>query len=127
MNRFPTFVVWLAGLGFLGFGLWLLAEPVAPLAGLGIVAESAPARIELRTFYGGLEVGLGLWLLAAGTRPDWRRAALWLVLLSHAGLGLTRLAGIAIEGAFVPFFGWALAWELGFAALAAIALAAHRD
>ena len=55
-------------------------------------------------------------------RPDWRRPGLWAVLLSNGGIGLTRLAGIALSGVFVPFFAIALAWELGFSLLAVVAL-----
>lgn len=122
MNTFRIILLTLAGFGFLGFGLWFLIDPLAPLAATGITVSGAPAPTELRAFYGGLEVGLGLLLLAAARCPSHRRAGLWLVLASNGGIGLARLLGVAIDGTWVPFFTVAILWEAGFATLAALAL-----
>lgn len=122
MKTFPSMVVILAGLGFLAFGIWLLLDPVGGLAKVDIVGSSRAGEVELRAFYGGLEIGLGLWLLAAVQRATWRRPALWLVLFVNGGTGLARLMGIALTGVFTPFFAACLLWELGFAVLAALAL-----
>lgn len=122
MERLATLVPAAAGLGFLAFGLWLTVDAPPVLGGVGIEATSVAGLIELRAFYGGLELGLGAFLLACAAQPGWRHAGLWLTLLANAGIAAVRLAGIATTGVFTPFFGWALAWELGFAALAAIAL-----
>jgi hypothetical protein len=121
MKNFAIALIFLCGLGFLGFGLWLVLAPAAALAPLGITA-SAAGLIELRAFYGGLELGLGVFLLTCAARPEWRRAGLWLTFLGNAGIGLTRIAGIAMSGEFVPFFAYALVWELGFSGLAALCL-----
>lgn len=126
MDRFALIVLWLAGLGFLGFGLWLLVDPVGGLAGVDIEGTTAAGVVELRAFYGGLEVGLGLFLIACAQRPGWREAGLWLVLLGNLGIGLTRLYGIWDSGQFTPFFGYALAWEIGFPMLAWRALRGRR-
>lgn len=126
MRTFSVFVLALAGLGFLGFGLWLLADPAGGLAGVGIAATTAAGLVELRAFYGGLEVGLGLFLLICAARPNWRTPGLWLVLLSNLAIGLTRLYGIGDSGEFNNFFAAALAWEFGFPALAAVALMGQR-
>jgi hypothetical protein len=122
MPHFATLVLWAAGLGFLGFGLWLLLDPVGALGPLGIEAAAPAARTELRAFYGGLELGLGLWLLAASRSERLRRGALWLVLAVNAGIATARLFGLVVDGEWIPFFTAALAWELGFAALAGLAL-----
>ena len=126
MPRLPTVVLVLAALGFLGFGLWLLVDPVGGLAGVDIAATSPAGVIELRGFYGGLEVGLGVFLLGCARRPDWRVPGLWLVLLGNLAIGLTRAYGIASTEVFTPFFAVALVWEFGFPLLAWAALRAMR-
>jgi len=127
MKVFPILVLALCALGFLGFGLWLLADPASALAKIGINASSPTGLVELRAFYGGMELGLGLFLAACLWRPEWREAGLWLVLLANGGAGLARLFAIWAGGAAVAgYLGWALLWELGFAALGGLALAASR-
>ena len=124
MKAFPVLLIALCALGFLAFGLWLLADPAGALAKIGVATTSATGTIELRAFYGGMEIGLGLFLGCCALRPEWQAAGLWLVLLANGGAGLARLLGIALAGASAGgYLGWALAWELGFAALAALALA----
>ena len=52
MKLFPTVVIALCALGFLAFGLWLLADPVGALAKIGIASNSATGSIELRAIVG---------------------------------------------------------------------------
>lgn len=125
MQRFAQTLLVLAGLGFLAFGAAILVAPAEVLGRVGITG-SAAGLVELQAFYGGLELGLGGFLLAAGFVAGWRRPGLWVVALANGGIGLARLVGIAGSGEFTPFFGWALAWEFGFALLAALALAGTR-
>ena len=122
MRIFSKWLVVLAGLGFLGYGIAFLIAPEATLAGAGLQLTGTGAVVELRAFYGGLELGLGLWLIFAGLNDKLLRPALWLTLASNGGIGCSRLLGLALGGAWIPFFGYALPWELGFAALAAGAL-----
>ena len=122
MHTFSKYLVVLAGLGFLGYGIAFLIAPEATLAGAGLQLTGTGAVVELRAFYGGLELGLGLWLIFAGLNDTLVRPALWLTLASNGGIGCSRLLGLALGGAWIPFFGYALPWELGFAALAAGAL-----
>ena len=122
MDTYRATLLALAGLGFLGFGLWFLVDPIGPLAAIGITATGDPAATEFRAFYGGLEVGLGALLVAAASRPAWRVPGLWLVLATNGGIAMGRLLGVALDGVWVPFFTYALVWEVGFALLAAIGL-----
>lgn len=122
MRIFSKWLVVLAGLGFLGYGVAFLIAPEATLAGAGLQLTGIGGNVELRAFYGGLELGLGLWLIFAGLNDKLLRSALWLTLASNGGIGCSRLLGLALGGAWNPFFGYALPWELGFAALAAGAL-----
>jgi hypothetical protein len=123
MKLFPNVVLALCALGFFAFGLWLLLDPVGALGKIGIQASSATGVVELRAFYGGMEIGLGLFLGLCLVKPEWKVAGLWLVLLANGGAGLARLLGVFLSGAAVGgYLGWALLWELGFAALGATAL-----
>ena len=117
MERFRILVLVLAGLGFLGFGAWFIVDPIGPLAAIGIGVSGDPAAI-----YGGVQVAIALLMLVAATKPAWRDAGLWLVLAVNAGIAAARLLGVAIDGVWVPFFTYALIWELGFSALAAAGL-----
>jgi len=124
MKLFPILVLALCALGFFAFGLWLLLEPAGALGKIGIEARSAVGLVELRAFYGGMEIGLGLFLAWCCLRPEWQLAGLWLVVLANGGAGLARLFAIWAGGAALGgYLGWALLWELGFSALGGIALA----
>jgi len=119
---FARVLLWLAGLGFIGFGVAFLIDPLGTLAAVGIVIDGKLAATEFRAFYGGVEVGLGVALIAADLVPGYRRAGLWLCLLSYGGIGLARALGIALAGEATNFLWFALATELGLAALAVAAL-----
>lgn len=82
---------------FLGLGLWLFAVPEA-LNGLGIEMNQPDARIDVRATYGGLELGIAAFLIWCLFRDAWVRTGLAAVGFLCAGLGITRLLGIAIEG-----------------------------
>ena len=115
-------VLVLSGLSLAGFGLAFLVEPLGTLAAAGIRLEGAVAATELRAFYGGLEVALGLLVLACAARPARRRDGLWLTLAIFAGIGVARVVAMLASGADTPFFRFAAATELALAVLAAIAL-----
>lgn len=121
MDKFGKWVLVLAGLGFLGFGLAIVAAPAAVLGGVGI-SGTAAGVVELRAFYGGLELGLAAFLLACAARPAWREPGLWSVALVNGGIAAARLLGIALSGEFTGFFAGALVWELGFTVAAILAL-----
>ena len=109
MKTFPNVVLALCAVGFLGFGLWLLVDPVGALAKIGIVSTSKVGEVELRAFYGGMEIGLGLFVAWCCFRPEWQQAGLWMVLLASGGAGLARLLGIFLSGAALgSYLGWAL-------------------
>ncbi|MFY2763114.1 DUF4345 family protein [Arenimonas sp. MALMAid1274] len=123
MNTFGKWVLVLAGLGFLGFGVAIVIDPAVVLGAVGISGTPA-GLVELRAFYGGLELGFGAFLLACAWRREWFRAGLWLVALSNGGIAAARLLGIATSGEFTGFFAGALVWELGFTLAAVLALRA---
>ena len=126
MQTFARVLLWISGLGMLGFGLAFRWAPLATMAAAGLVREGALASTELRAFYGGLEVALGLLMIACAMRPGRLRDGLVLSLAIYGSIGLARLSGMLISGADTPFLRFALATELGLALAAAIALRGTR-
>lgn len=103
----------LSALAWAGFGLMLFIAPER-LDGVGLDVLSADARIEVRGFYGGLELGIGAFTLWCAFAAERFRPGLMLTAMSLGGLAAGRLVGIAIEGG-----GGALLWM--FAAVEACA------
>jgi hypothetical protein len=122
MFLLTRFTLWLAGLGFVGFGTACLIAPLEVLAAAGVTLTGVAAAAEIRAFYGGLEIGVGICLLLAAMQPAWRKAGLVLCLAAYGGIGAARALGMALDGVATPFLWFALATELGLAALAAICL-----
>lgn len=97
--------LWLGTLTFTFFGLWLILKPGA-LRGVGVVAENADGRAELRAMYGGFELGIAAFLGLCLLRPDFTEPGLWMQLLALGGLGIGRLIGIAAERGGVSKLLW---------------------
>ncbi len=82
---------------YLALGAWLLARPQG-LAAVGVDASTPPARTELRATYGGLELGLGLFLAWCLLGDVGRlRAGLWAAALTIGGFGAGRLVGLVVD------------------------------
>jgi hypothetical protein len=115
--------LWLGALSFAFFGVWLLVRPSA-LRAVGVVAENADGRAELRAMYGGAELGIAAFLGLCLLRPDFTEPGLWLQLLALGGLALGRLIGISVEKGGVSKTLWffaAIEIAATFVTLAAIA------
>jgi hypothetical protein len=114
----------LVGFIFAAYGLACALEPALParLAGLAIINGDGFA--ELSAMYGGLQVGVGLFLLLAAFRPPLQTAALTLLLLGIGLLAALRGIGILRADDVVSAYSWgALAFETLVTALAAALLA----
>ena len=59
--------------------------------------------------YGGMEIGLGVFLAYALRRNEWRGPALMVIACSIGSLALTRITATAIEGARPIMYGLAAA------------------
>ena len=68
--------------------------------------------------YGGLEIAVGAFALAAAFLPGMLRSGLLAMGLACAGLGVTRLASATAAGEFSTYTRQGLALELTLAALA---------
>lgn len=100
MNKLATRVsIGLLGLGslaFIAFGIQWLAAPQTMAQPLGIVLTNADATSDARAVYGGLEIGIGLFLAYCALSAATRRTGLVAGMLALFGLGLARLAGIVV-------------------------------
>lgn len=97
MQRLPQILVILSAIAFGGLGIVFLTDP-ARLAGTVELGTSPFQTIELRAMYGGLELGVALFLLWCAAAPKRVELGLWFSLFAFAGLGLGRLAGILLSG-----------------------------
>lgn len=121
MTLFARILLWLAGLGFIAFGIAFIVDPLGTLGATGIAISGDLAATELRAFYGGLELGLGGFLIATDLVAGMRRTGLLLCATSYGSIGLARLLGIALAGSATPFLWFALATELAFCVLGLVA------
>lgn len=112
----------LGGFGFLAFGLWLLIDPAALFAAAGAPPPPQVLLPELRAFYGGLEIGLALFILSGLKSNEMLRPALWLVLAAFGGAALARVIGITVDGVFNQYLLIATVIEAALAAAALISL-----
>ena len=113
-------VIGLSGLLYLAFGFILFFNPFFLQKAAVILAEPT-AITEIRAFYGGLEIGLGVFVLSALPRRELHSAALLLLLLTSTGLLLGRAYGAAVDGVEGSYLYYALAFELPLWSLAASA------
>jgi hypothetical protein len=120
-------LLWLNGLGFLGFGLVCLVAPEIPANLVGFDLLGVDAVIEIRAQYGGLFTAIGLFGLWGAIQAPMQTASAWLMLLVYAGLGGGRLLGlILVDDAAGNYTYGAMAFELVMTALFGIALKYRR-
>ncbi len=110
MKNLNIVILTIAGLGFLGFGIVFLCWPEMMLPSVGIQAIGDQAQVEIRSMYGGLELGLGVLLLSCFS-AERQRFGLQVCLASYGGLGLARLFCMVVIGVATPFLWFALTWE----------------
>lgn len=92
---------------WLGLGLWLLISPEALFGFVGLRAADPSGLVEIRAFYGGLELSLGVILAVPALRGEQVRPAIFVATATLLGLGLGRVIGIILEpstlGVHAPF------------------------
>ncbi|MFB3813042.1 MAG: DUF4345 family protein [Terriglobales bacterium] len=92
--NWSRFALITAAAGFAGFGAACLARPKEMLGSVDVRPRSGRGTTELRTMYGGLEIGLGAFFALAAAKPRWMRPALLAQTLGLGAMAATRLAGI---------------------------------
>jgi hypothetical protein len=88
----------LGALVLVAYAVGFLLDPALLGRLVGLRFEEANAFVEIRAFYGGLELGLAAFLALAAVRPVHARAALVLFALAFGAAGLARFAGIVEYG-----------------------------
>jgi hypothetical protein len=95
--RLHSVVLLLNAASFCFFGVRWFLTPHVMSQPLGIVLTNADAVTDAQAVYGGLELGVGLFLAYCATRPHLRHVGLLASTLTLTGLGLTRLIGVAMS------------------------------
>jgi hypothetical protein len=90
--------LYVCGVLYLGYGLWVLLSPATSLAHLGADLSVVNTMSELRGSHGGLNVAVGLFLLWSAGTTDWFRHGLWLVFLMNIGYFGGRLFALLADG-----------------------------
>lgn len=120
---FARILLTVQGVALMGFGLAYFIKPqeMANLTGMLLMAPAAVT--DVRAYYGGLQLGLGVFMLLALARLDLLRPALSLLVLIYAAVALGRLSGLWLDGGEQQTFNlYAMIFEILSSILAFLAL-----
>jgi Domain of unknown function (DUF4345) len=95
-NAFVMGTLGLGALAFAAFGVQWLANPIAMAQPLGIILTNGDATSDARAVYGGLELGMAMFLAYSCWSPKRRTQGLAAGALTLLGLGTARLIGILL-------------------------------
>jgi hypothetical protein len=126
--RFARFVLVVQAVIMIGFSLayWLRPYEMANLNGM-LLMETASVS-HMRVYYGGLQLGLALFLLWAMQAPERARAALVMLVITMLALVAGRLGSLWLDGGELIGFDLAsLIYRVCAALLAAVALLVMRE
>ena len=107
--KLARFSLGLTAIAFALFGVLFISAP-RTLENVGAMLLSPSARVEIRGFYGGMELGLGVFFALCAMRPSWYPVGLTAQALSLGGVVVGRLVGAIVDGppsATILFF-WVL-------------------
>jgi nitrate reductase gamma subunit len=91
--------LWAVAAVFIAFGLWGLLSPEAMVKEFGVSLGGADGTTMIRASYGGFLIGEGLLFAWCAFAQDRLRFGLVAVALLTTPILLSRLLGIAIDGA----------------------------
>lgn len=94
IEKLAIIIIVLSAVAFCFFGVKWLINPMGMSGPLGIVLSNADAITDAQAVYGGLELGIGMFLLYCAYRQQFRFAGLLAATLTLTGLGFSRLFGI---------------------------------
>ncbi len=104
-------LLWGLGLLLAAFGLLALFQPTSMMSPVGLQAPSPQALTEIRAAYGGLQIGLGSFLLWSALDGGRWPAALLAYALALGAVGDCRAVGLLIDREPTGFHVFALAFE----------------
>lgn len=120
--RFARFVLLAQALvmASLSLAYWFRPYEMANLNGM-LLMEGASVS-HMRVYYGGLQLGLALFLIWAARAPERARPALMMLMITMTALVLGRLVSLWLDGGELVGFDLAsLVYRIFAAALAAVA------
>lgn len=100
-----------------GFGVAYFVYPQEMANLTGMLLMQTAAVVDVRAYYGALQVGLAVFLLSAAFRPAYWRPALSMLTLLFAALTLGRVAGLYLDGLVGQSFNF---YALGYEAISAL-------
>lgn len=122
----PKASIALSAVVFGVFGLLLLIRPEL-LGAVGVEVTRPAGAVELRAFYGGLELGLAAFFAVAVRRREWWEPALLVQILALGGVAAARLLGMLVAGEGEPLLYALMAAEAGGAAFGLLALKVYGE
>ncbi len=114
----------LAALLFAGFGLASLFQPERIAGMVGIQPSTTAGRSEIRAVYGGLELGLGAFLVYCALDAQRLELGLLLVVLTYGAAAVGRMIGIALDRPVEAVTRRILVAEVAFAIVGSVLLLA---
>jgi hypothetical protein len=90
------------GMSFVGFGAAFMTWPGDMASIVSLVLIHPSARTDVRATYGGLEFGLGVFLLACALRRDFVRVGLFAAACVLVAMATARSVGLLLDGFWQP-------------------------
>jgi hypothetical protein len=122
---FDRVVLVVAGVFVLLAGVACLVAPASFATQAGLAATPS-GLTEIRAFYGGLQVGLGCFLIWCSRQQGLVLAGLLLVVFAVGAIGLARVLGLLIDQEPTGYLVGNLAIEVVTVGFVAVAVAKHR-
>lgn len=95
--------LWATAFVFIAFGLWGLISPAEMVKSFGISLGGPDGQTMIRASYGGFLIGEGALLAWCALSPERLRFGLVAVVLLTLPILLSRLIGMAVDGASSPY------------------------
>lgn len=125
-ERRARIVLGAAALAFGGPGLGFLLAPERFTAAIDVALLSSTGASDVRAVFGGLEIGLALWLAAAALGAAPIAHALVVQCAVLGGMIVGRVTSLAVDGAPGPIAGGLFLVEIALFAASIVALRALR-